>query len=105
MFADLIGSPERPATSDPQHFGTVAARITRSARRTRLRIAEGWPWAADLLAAFTRLAALPPASRLTPPSLTTSTRISEKPATASGHRHTHRSQPPQTTPTTAVQQL
>jgi hypothetical protein len=37
----------------------VAARITRSARRTRLRIAEGWPWAADLLAAFTRLAALP----------------------------------------------
>lgn len=37
----------------------VAARITRSARRTRLRIAEGWPWATDLLAAFTRLAALP----------------------------------------------
>jgi hypothetical protein len=37
----------------------VAARITRSARRTRLRIAEGWPWAADLLTAFTRLAALP----------------------------------------------
>jgi hypothetical protein len=25
----------------------VAARITRSARRTRLRIAEGWPWAAN----------------------------------------------------------
>jgi hypothetical protein len=37
----------------------VAARITRSARRTRLRIAEGWPWAADLVGAFTRLAALP----------------------------------------------
>jgi hypothetical protein len=37
----------------------VAARITRSARQTRLRIAEGWPWAADLVAAFTRLAALP----------------------------------------------
>jgi hypothetical protein len=37
----------------------VAARITRSARRTRLRIAEGWPWAGDLAAAFHRLSALP----------------------------------------------
>jgi hypothetical protein len=37
----------------------VAARLTRSARRTRLRIAETWPWASDLAAAFTRLAALP----------------------------------------------
>ncbi|PWR06138.1 IS1380 family transposase [Micromonospora sicca] len=35
------------------------ARITRSARRTRLRIAEHWPWAAVLAAAFGRLAALP----------------------------------------------
>jgi len=37
----------------------IAARITRSARQTRLRIAETWPWATDLTAAFTRLAALP----------------------------------------------
>jgi hypothetical protein len=37
----------------------VAARLTRSARRTRLRIAKTWPWATDLAAAFTRLAALP----------------------------------------------
>jgi hypothetical protein len=37
----------------------VPARITRSARRTRLRIAEGWPWATDLVTAFARLAALP----------------------------------------------
>jgi hypothetical protein len=37
----------------------VAARITRSSRCTRLRIAAGWPWAAELVAAFTRLAALP----------------------------------------------
>jgi hypothetical protein len=37
----------------------VAARLTRSARRTRLRIAESWPWATDLAAAFGRLAALP----------------------------------------------
>ena len=37
----------------------VAARITRSARRTRLRIAEHWPWAKDLATAFERLAQLP----------------------------------------------
>jgi hypothetical protein len=37
----------------------VAARLTRTARRTRLRIAETWPWAIDLAAEFTRLAALP----------------------------------------------
>jgi hypothetical protein len=37
----------------------VAARLTRSARRTRLRIAEHWPWATDLVTAFDRLAALP----------------------------------------------
>jgi hypothetical protein len=37
----------------------VPARITRSARRTRLRIAEGWPWADHLVDAFARLAALP----------------------------------------------
>jgi hypothetical protein len=37
----------------------VAARLTRTARQTRLRIAETWPWATDLAAAFTRIAALP----------------------------------------------
>ena len=37
----------------------VAARITRSARRTRLRIAERWPWADQLVTAFDQLAALP----------------------------------------------
>jgi hypothetical protein len=37
----------------------VAARITRSARRTRLHIAETWPWADQLATAFQRLAALP----------------------------------------------
>lgn len=51
------------ATAEPKRLRYqllhVAARITRSARRTRLRIAERWPWTADLVAAFTRLAALP----------------------------------------------
>lgn len=37
----------------------VAARITRTARRTRLRIAETWPWATDLVTAYERLTALP----------------------------------------------
>ncbi|HEX6970083.1 MAG TPA: IS1380 family transposase [Micromonosporaceae bacterium] len=37
----------------------VAARITRSARQTRVRLAERWHWAPHLVTAFTRLAALP----------------------------------------------
>jgi hypothetical protein len=37
----------------------VAARLTRSARQTRLRIDQTWPWALTLATAFTRLAALP----------------------------------------------
>ncbi len=37
----------------------VPARITRSARRTRLHIAEHWPWAQQLVTAFTHLAGLP----------------------------------------------
>jgi hypothetical protein len=51
------------ATAEPKKLRYrllhVAARITRSARRTRLRIAQHWPWAADLVTAFDRLAALP----------------------------------------------
>lgn len=37
----------------------TAARITRGARRLRLRIAATWPWRHELTTAFTRLAALP----------------------------------------------
>ena len=33
----------------------TAGVLVRSARRTTLRIAEGWPWAEDLVGAFTRL--------------------------------------------------
>ena len=40
----------------------VAARITRTARRTYLRIAQRWPWADALAAAFARLHALPRAT-------------------------------------------
>ena len=37
----------------------VAGRITRSGRRVRLHLPEGWPWAGALVDAFRRLAALP----------------------------------------------
>lgn len=51
------------ATAEPKKLRYqllhVAARITRSARRTRLRIAANWPWAEQVVTAFTRLAALP----------------------------------------------
>ena len=55
------------ATAEPKRLRYrllhVAARLTRTARRTRLRIAASWPWAAAVAAAFTRLAQLPrPAS-------------------------------------------
>ena len=37
----------------------VAGQITHSARRTKLHLPKRWPWTADLLAAFSRLRALP----------------------------------------------
>jgi hypothetical protein len=37
----------------------VAAKLTRTARITTLRIAERWPWTDDLIRAFKRLAELP----------------------------------------------
>ncbi|MGI5243728.1 IS1380 family transposase [Dactylosporangium sp. CA-139066] len=51
------------ATAEPKKLRYrllhTAARLTRTARQTRLRIAETWPWATDLATAFTRLTALP----------------------------------------------
>jgi Transposase DDE domain group 1 len=51
------------ATAEPKRLRYrllhVAARLTRTARRTRLHIAQSWPWANDVAAAFTRLAQLP----------------------------------------------
>ena len=37
----------------------VAARLTRSGRRAILHLPRSWPWQAALIAAFTRLRALP----------------------------------------------
>ncbi|MGO8978014.1 MAG: hypothetical protein ACLQER_01790 [Streptosporangiaceae bacterium] len=36
----------------------TAARITRGARRRRLKIQATWPWAADIVTAFARISAL-----------------------------------------------
>jgi hypothetical protein len=37
----------------------VARRLARGGRRLRLRVAERWPWAAEITAAVTRLQATP----------------------------------------------
>jgi Transposase DDE domain group 1 len=37
----------------------TAGRITRHARRLIVHLDRAWPWASDLVAAFTRLRALP----------------------------------------------
>ena len=37
----------------------IAARLARGSRRLRLRLAQNWPWAADITAAITRLQAIP----------------------------------------------
>ena len=37
----------------------VPAQLSRGARRRRLRLPAGWPWAAQIAAAFTRIAAIP----------------------------------------------
>ncbi|BFO13922.1 hypothetical protein SHKM778_03100 [Streptomyces sp. KM77-8] len=51
------------ATAEPKKLRYrllhVVARITRGARRLRLRIAAAWPWRHELTAAFSRLVALP----------------------------------------------
>jgi hypothetical protein len=51
------------ATAEPKRLSYrllhVAARITRTARQTRLAIAANWPWTDALTSAFSNLAALP----------------------------------------------
>jgi hypothetical protein len=37
----------------------TAARLTRGQRQRRLRIPAAWPWADQITAAFTRIAAIP----------------------------------------------
>jgi len=51
------------ATAEPKRlrYGILhtAARLTRGRRQRRLRIPPTWPWADQITAAFTRIAAIP----------------------------------------------
>jgi hypothetical protein len=51
------------ATAEPKRLRYrilhTAARLTRGQRRRRLRIPASWPWADQINAAFTRIAAIP----------------------------------------------
>ncbi len=56
----LPGQTVRTARTLRRRLLAIPARLTRSGRRTTLRMPARWPWADDFLAALTRLRALPP---------------------------------------------
>jgi hypothetical protein len=59
----LLALPDQLAAAEPTALRYrllhVPARLTRSARRRRLRIPTSWPWAQDIVAVFARIAAIP----------------------------------------------
>lgn len=59
----LLALPDQLAAAEPKALRYrllhVPARLTRSARRRRLRIPMSWPWADDIVAVFARIAAIP----------------------------------------------
>ena len=62
-WTTLIGLPDttvRAARTLRRTLLTIPGRLTRSARRTTLRMPARWPWASDFLAALNRIRALPP---------------------------------------------
>jgi hypothetical protein len=62
-WTTLIGLPDttmRAARTLRRRLLTIPARLTRSARRSTLRMPARWPWAHDFLAALARLRTLPP---------------------------------------------
>ena len=56
----LPGQTIRTARTLRRRLLTIPARLTRSSRRTKLRMPARWPWAEDFLAALARLRALRP---------------------------------------------
>jgi hypothetical protein len=56
----LPGQTIRTARTLRRRLLTLPGRLTRSGRRTMLRMPARWPWAEDFLAALARLRALPP---------------------------------------------
>jgi hypothetical protein len=64
-WTHLIALPDqtvRTARTMRRRLLSIPGRLTRSARRTMLRMPARWPWAHDFLAALTRLRALPPSA-------------------------------------------
>jgi hypothetical protein len=62
-WTTLIGLPNttmRAARTLRRRLLTIPGRLTRSGRRSTLRMPARWPWAHDFLAALKRLRALPP---------------------------------------------
>ncbi len=62
-WTHLIALPDhtvRTARTLRRRLLTIPGRLTRSGRRTTLRMPARWPWAHDFLAALQRLRALPP---------------------------------------------
>ncbi|MGA7689287.1 MAG: IS1380 family transposase [Jiangellales bacterium] len=59
--AILTGGPMARATAATlrHRLFTLPGRLVRSARRIRLRLPTGWPWAHDFATAMTRIAAIP----------------------------------------------
>lgn len=55
----LAATPRQTIKTLRRRYLAVPARLVRHARRARLRLPTGWPWAAALLAALARLRALP----------------------------------------------
>ena len=61
-WTTLIGLPDTPiptARTIRRRLLTIPARITRTARKTTLRMPARWPWQTQFLAALKRLRALP----------------------------------------------
>jgi hypothetical protein len=56
----LPGHTIRTARTLRRRLLTIPARLTRTARKTTLRMPARWPWAHDFLSALARLRALPP---------------------------------------------
>ena len=62
-WTTLIGLPNttvRAARTLRRRLLTIPGRLTRTGRRTTLRMPARWPWATDFLSALTRIRALPP---------------------------------------------
>ncbi len=59
----LLALPEGLRTCEPKalryRFLHIPARLTRGARRRRLRLPETWPWVKDAVATFTNVMAIP----------------------------------------------